>query len=66
VADAANGDRPWIEIATTNRVLLLLAHFGKEGVPETVIPKIHDWFCFAENPKLDSKTTMSKSGICRI
>ena len=22
------------------RVLLLLAHFGKEGVPETVIPKI--------------------------
>jgi CRP/FNR family cyclic AMP-dependent transcriptional regulator len=22
------------------RILLLLAHFGKEGVPETVIPKI--------------------------
>jgi CRP-like cAMP-binding protein len=22
------------------RVLLLLAHFGKEGVPETVVPKI--------------------------
>lgn len=22
------------------RVLLLLAHFGKEGIPETVIPKI--------------------------
>ena len=22
------------------RVLLMLAHFGKEGVPETVVPKI--------------------------
>ncbi|MGC2447068.1 MAG: helix-turn-helix domain-containing protein, partial [Candidatus Sulfotelmatobacter sp.] len=22
------------------RVLLLLAHFGKEGIPETVVPKI--------------------------